>query len=78
MSTEAGIETVPVSSDNSPMKAHIVCGACHPVNERGEAEMGTPAICGERVLGHKSRSANCPVCLRVAPAHRMMHMGGRG
>lgn len=80
MSTEQGIETVPIpaTTDNTPMHAHIVCGACHPEATGDACPMGTPAICGEKVLGFKGRNADCPKCIRLRSAHRMFHMGGRG
>lgn len=78
MGAEAGVETVPVrQQSDGPMLAHIICGICCPEDE---VEMGTPAICGEKVLGIKPRPpyTRCDKCVKGKFAHHLAHrIGGR-
>lgn len=68
MSIEAGVETVPVAADNAPMVSHVICGACWPDHR---PPMGTPALCGEKVLGIPPKPGN-PKC-EECPKHRHAH-----
>lgn len=77
MSTETEPVTVPAQADQG-MLAHIMCGICYPEDE---VEMGTPAVCGEKVLGIKPRPpyTRCPKCVTARWAHHLTHrMGARG
>lgn len=75
MTVEQGIETttVPAQSDQR-MCSHIVCAACYPEDP---TPMGTPAICGEKVLGIPATGSSnrCPKCETGREKHvRDYHM----
>ena len=73
MSTD--VETVPAAVDNVPMRAHIVCGVCWPE----DIPMGTPALCGERVLGKRRPTfsdAPCEACEEGKHRHSLRHRLG--
>lgn len=67
-------EKVQPSQDQGPLTSHLICGTCHP-----EVVMGTPAICGERVLGIPPRKdgVKCQKCKDVSLKHALMHVLGR-
>lgn len=78
MSIEAGIETVLAATDNERMKSHIICGTCYP---DGNPPMGTPSLCGEKVLGTKPppgalKCEECPKC-RFEHYFKYHALGGR-
>lgn len=71
--TDTAVDTVPASADNAPMVTHLVCGTCWP-----EAiPMGTPAICGVRLLGVPAkRKATCADCEEGKHRHALRHAMG--
>jgi hypothetical protein len=77
MSIEAGVETVPVAADNAPLTSHIICGTCYPE----PPPMGTPSLCGERVLGTRPQPGKpkCEKCPKLKWEHYCKYhsFGGR-
>jgi hypothetical protein len=74
--TDTAVESIPAATDNERMKAHFVCGLCYPE----EVPMGTPSLCGERVLGRRPPPGYvaCQACHARKHAHALRHMmGGR-
>lgn len=68
------------AKDNRPMKWHRVCPSCHPETTNEHCEMGTPAVCGEKVLGIPATKtgAECETCKTKWPRHVMNHMYNGG
>lgn len=58
------------------MKWHRVCGLCHPEAMGTDCVLGTPAVCGEKVLGLPARmdSPGCEKCKAVWARHAMNHI----
>lgn len=66
---DVSTETVPAATDNERMSVHRVCRTCWPV-----VELGTPALCGAKVLGIKgSTKSTCADCLKASAGHRAFH-----
>lgn len=73
--TQASIETVPAAADNKDKRSHIVCHACYPPSP---PELGTPSLCGERVLGIRPTGPLCETCVQEKPRHIFRHRYGWG
>jgi hypothetical protein len=76
MSGKTSELTVPAAQDNEPMTRHLVCGVCWPE----EIPMGTPALCGEPVLGNRRpllSDKRCEACEAGKDRHALRHRLGR-
>lgn len=68
-------EKLEAAKDNTKMKAHRICGTCYP----GDVPIGTPALCGVKVLGLPASKNECDDCERQAFKHVVQHLTmGRG
>lgn len=81
---DAYADELAAAVDNKPMKYHRVCPSCYPKTTDEHCEMGTPAVCGEKVLGIPAThtGAECGECKVRWARHVMNHMynggGSRG
>ena len=74
--TDLEIPLVVEAEDDNPMKSHIVCGTCYP---EYPPIMGTPSICGEKILGVAPQPGDkrCKKCTEEKVKHAILHVIGK-
>jgi hypothetical protein len=73
--TKADEETRVLPQKEGRMRSHVVCGTCWP----GKVPMGTPALCGVKLLGvtPPKDAPKCDECKELMHQHALKHMMGQ-